>query len=97
MTPAPSAPALSDPTNEALDQTTSPALIWTAPSGATKYHVQVSASAAFTTLVLDDSTLTTTSAQPSGLANSTIYYWHVSASNSGGSSAYSGTDRKSVA
>jgi hypothetical protein len=66
-------------------------LTWTASSGATRYHAQVSAGAAFTTLIFDDSTITATSAQVSGLANNTVYYWRVSASNSGGSSAYSGT------
>jgi hypothetical protein len=51
--------------------------------------VQVSTDAGFGTTVADQSNITTTSYAVSSLAINTTYYWHVSAANSGGSSAYS--------
>ena len=87
---APLAPALSAPGDGATAQATALTVTWNASSGATLYHVQVSTSSTFTSLFVDDATLTTTSRSVSGLANSTVYYWRVNASNSGGTSAYSG-------
>jgi hypothetical protein len=64
-------------------------LAWNASTGATTYRLQVSASATFATTVLDTGTLAGTSFVVPTLAQSTIYYWHVSATNGGGTSAYS--------
>jgi len=84
----PPVPVLSSPANAATNVAIPAALSWAASSGATSYTVQVSANSGFTTFVYNQS-VTTTSTSVSGLANSTVYYWRVSASNTGGSSAFS--------
>jgi hypothetical protein len=74
---------------------TVPTLSWEAAAGAATYCVQVSLNPQFTTYVLNDSTMTTTSraiGSPNGtgqLAGFTDHYWRVSAKNSAGTSAYS--------
>ena len=85
----PSSPLLSSPTNGAMGISLNPNLSWSASSGATTYRLQVSTSSGFSTTVYDNSTITSTSQTISGLSNSTIYYWRVSASNSAGTSNYS--------
>jgi hypothetical protein len=85
----PATPVLASPANGVTNQSVSPTLTWNASSGATSYHLQVSSSSTFSPLVYDNASLTGTSQGVSGLANSTLYYWRVCASNSGGTSAYS--------
>jgi phosphodiesterase/alkaline phosphatase D-like protein len=84
----PSAPTLASPADGATGVSVTPTLSWNASSGATSYTVQVSTVADFSSLTLD-STLTTTSVNLIGLSNNTQYYWRVSATNSGGTSAFS--------
>jgi len=88
---APSAPTLSSPSNSATGVATNPTLSWNASTGATSYQLQVSTSSSFTTTVVNQSGITTTSYAASSLANNTIYYWRVNATNAGGTSAYSAT------
>ena len=85
----PPVPVLSAPANGATGVSTSPTLSWAASAGATSYRVQVSTSSTFATLFLDRPGVTTTSTSVTGLAETTVYYWRVSASNAGGSSAFS--------
>jgi subtilisin family serine protease len=87
--PPPAAPVLSSPANAATGVAVPATLSWAASSGATSYNVQVSTSSTFGTLFLDRPGVTTTSTSVSGLAASTVYYWRVSATNSGGTSAFS--------
>jgi len=87
--PVPSAPTLASPANGATGVSTSPTLTWNASSGATSYRLQVSTSSNFSTTVVDQSNITTTSYRVSGLAASTTYYWRVNASNAGGTSPWS--------
>ncbi|MFH0991057.1 MAG: DUF1565 domain-containing protein [bacterium] len=91
QTQAPAVSVLSSPSNGATAQPTTLTLSWTASAGATKYHLQVSASSAFTLLVVDDSTLTGISRSVGPLANNTTYYWRVRAGSSAGWSAFSGS------
>ena len=87
--PPPAAPVLSSPADGATGVSTSPTLSWNASSGATSYRVQVSTSSTFGTTVYDQSGITGTSTNVSGLAASTVYYWRANATNAGGTSAYS--------
>lgn len=65
-------------------------LSWSAASGATRYQVQISTDAAFSSLIHDDSTVTTTSTPPSGIAGTPAkYWWRVRARNANGWGPYS--------
>lgn len=86
---APSVPTLVSPSDGAINQPTSLTLNWNRSTGATTYRLQVSTNSAFTTTVVDDSTLTITSRQLGPLANNTTYYWRVKAKNIGGTSDWS--------
>ena len=88
-TMAPGAPQPVSPANLAANQPTNPLLIWNAVPGAETYRLQVSLSPGFVSTVFDDSTLTLTSQQLSGLASGTSYYWRVRTKISGESGAYS--------
>lgn len=57
---------------------------WGAPSGATKYQLQVSTSSSFSTTVFDADVGNNTSQEVTGLSLGTLYYWHVRAGNDGG-------------
>ncbi|MCL4540011.1 MAG: T9SS type A sorting domain-containing protein [Bacteroidetes bacterium] len=57
-----------------------------------KYQFQLAKESAFSTLVVNDSTLTDTTEIVTGLNYSTKYYWHVNAYDAGGHSAFSMTD-----
>jgi len=85
----PPAPTLASPANAATGVAVPATLSWNAATGATSYRVQVSTGSTFATLFLDRMGVTTTSTSVSGLAASTVYYWRVSATNAGGSSAFS--------
>ncbi len=85
---APLAPMLLTPADGATGVATNPSLRWNQSATATSYRVQLSLMSDFSTTVLD-STLADTSVAVTGLANSTVYYWRVNASNAGGTSPYS--------
>ena len=85
----PKIPVLTIPANNAADVILSPTLTWNTSAGAASYTLQVSASNTFSSYVYNQSGLTGISRQISGLSNSTIYYWRVSASNIYGTSSYS--------
>ena len=84
-----SAPTPAFPTNGSTNQTTSPTLTWGAVTGATAYDMRVSTVATFASVFSSQTTLTALSASVSGLANSTTYYWEVSATNGSETSAWS--------
>jgi hypothetical protein len=90
--PVPLTPSLIAPPNGATNMPLTPMLYWSSSSGTTLYRVQVSQSSSFTTLVFD-STLNATqiTVPPGKLANMTVYYWRVNASNCGGGSNWSST------
>src|SRR3989339_2008145 len=85
---APAVPLLALPTDATTGQTLSPTLSWNTATGAATYHVQVSTSNIFASILLEDSTLVTTSRAVTGLSNGTVYYWRVQAKNAGGVSAW---------
>lgn len=85
----PAAPVLAAPLNGSPGIVTAPTLMWNATPGAQSYHLQVSTSSAFSSVVFDASGLTSTSAVAAGLSYSTTYFWRVCAANGNGVSAWS--------
>ena len=85
----PTVPVLASPTNGATNQLLASNLTWNSVSAATSYAVMVSTSSAFGTTILSQSGITAPSVTLSALANSTTYYWQVSATNLTLTSAWS--------
>ncbi len=67
-----------------------PRLAWQACAGARNYRLQVAASGSFSPTIVD-TTIVDTMLQLSPLSPNARHYWHVSATNDSGSSAYSST------
>ncbi len=86
----PAPPALVSPGNGTTGVPMNTLLTWGLSPGATGYHLQVATDSTFATTLVDRSNLTSTSDSVNGLANSTTYYWRVSAANSSGVSPWSG-------
>ncbi len=86
----PSTPALVSPLNSSSFATLTPTLTWSLVIGAASYGLQVAKTPDFSTTVLSQTTLAVNS-QMVNLQSSGggIYYWRVSATNSGGSSSWS--------
>ncbi|MGA9118077.1 MAG: T9SS type A sorting domain-containing protein [Bacteroidota bacterium] len=89
--PVASAPSLVSPADNATDIPAPPTLTWNTALTATGYRLQVSTSPTFSTLVIDDSTITDTTKQISGLVSQTTYYWRVRTLSLAGGSAFSGS------
>lgn len=86
---APSAPILSLPANGTIDVAVNPTLRWNHSSGAVSYRLEVAMDSLFGSIVVNQSYVPDTSYAVSGLTTDTQYYWRVSATNGGGSSAFS--------
>jgi hypothetical protein len=89
LLPVPVIPSLSLPTNNSLNQLLALTLSWGTDSTAATYAVQVSTTSSFGTTFSSQGGLTATSCPVTWLANSTVYYWQVNATNPGGTSAWS--------
>ncbi|MCX6132214.1 MAG: SUMF1/EgtB/PvdO family nonheme iron enzyme [Ignavibacteriales bacterium] len=85
----PSTASLSSPLNSAVSVPITPTCTWGALAAATSYHLQVSTTSSFTTAILDDTTLTATSRQLTGIQNSALYYWRVRGKNDAGYGPFS--------
>jgi Tol biopolymer transport system component len=83
------APALVSPTNGATGIPPSPTFEWSAVAGATSYRLQVSNDSTFSSIVIDQWNLTSTSQAISGLSISRTYYWRVNATDAGPASDWS--------
>ncbi|HEX9653193.1 MAG TPA: T9SS type A sorting domain-containing protein, partial [bacterium] len=88
---APLPPHLALPENGAANLTTLPTLSWYTACGAQTYAVQVSVQPNFENLAVDQSGIGVTSFNFTSAANHTTYYWRVRASNSVGTSDWSGS------
>ncbi len=88
---APSQPALLSPVPDASGVPHQPTLSWSASAGAATYHVQVSTQPGFSPLVVNDSSVITTSTTVGPLAAGTKHYWKVRAKNTAGTSPWSVT------
>ncbi len=86
----PSIPALSAPANNSTNQFPSLILSWTTATGAATYEVQVATSSGFgSATVADQGLISGLTYAPPGLNGGTTYYWHVDATNSNGTQAWS--------
>lgn len=83
-------PNLLSPENNARDQAVDITLIWDSVEDAETYNLQISKSAAFTNLELDETDITSTQFAVSGLENTARYYWRVKAFNDVNLSEFSG-------
>jgi hypothetical protein len=77
------------PPNRATGISTNPTLRWNAFAGATSYRLQVGRDSAFSAVIVDQSAISDTFYQVGGLLDSTMYYWHVNATYTGGTTAFS--------
>lgn len=85
----PTTPILDLPPNGSENNPTTLELRWNLSTGTTTYRLQVSMNSAFSTTIVDDSTITAIFHQVGPLAHDTTYYWRVRAKNIGGTSAWS--------
>jgi hypothetical protein len=85
----PSAAVLVSPQNNAKGLVNPITAVWNKSLRGERYRLQVSDNANFTTLVVNDSTITDTSKVLPALANYTQYYWRIKAYNIGGESDWS--------
>jgi PKD repeat protein len=86
---APLAPLLESPPDNSVCVPTNPTLRWFASEGAASYRLQISLTRAFSSTLLDTSNLTNTEFAFDSLQGNTTFFWHVNASNAGGTSAWS--------
>jgi hypothetical protein len=85
-------PTLVSPVNSAPNQALNSALTWNAVAGAVTYRVQLSTYPDFNSSILVDDSLLTTAIRAIGpLSNNTTYYWRVNAKSSGATSGWSDT------
>jgi len=89
ITVAPAAPILTSPSTGSINQPITLTLNWGTVTGAVSYRVQLATDSLFVSLVVNDSTVTSTNKSVSGLGNNTIYFWRVNAKNVGGTSSWS--------
>ncbi len=86
---SPAVPALASPPDNAVDQPVMLTVSWQPVQLAETYHLQVATDLQFSAKVVDDSTLTATSADIGPLNCQTIHYWRVRAKNASGLGAWS--------
>lgn len=81
----PGTPSLSLPADKSTNQSLTPTFSWNAVSNATTYRLQVSSVSTFKSLVIDDSTITSSNSIPTNpLSLKITYFWRVVAKNSAG-------------
>lgn len=85
----PTVPVMTSPSTRSINQPIALTLNWGAVTGAASYRIQLATDSLFVSLIVNDSTVTTTNKSVSGLGNNTIYFWRVNAKNVGGTSSWS--------
>jgi len=85
----PAAPTLASPADGATSIPTSSTLRWNSVTGATSYTLHVSTASDFSTFVVNQGGITSTSFPIAGLQNGTQYFWRVSATNVAGAGPFS--------
>ena len=89
LPPIPGVPLLASPANGLINQPLTETLSWDASSNATLYQIELSTSSSFSSTIINDSTLSSTSTITGVLSAGTTYYWRVQAINAAGSSGFS--------
>jgi hypothetical protein len=87
----PGVPVLALPLNNSVGNQQPIIVKWNKSHRVETYRVQVSKDSSFTTMIVNDSTLTDTVKQITELSNLTKYYWRVQAKNIGGECEWSVT------
>ncbi len=87
--PLPNAPALVSPLNNSTGNQLSLNLVWNRPAYSANFHLQFASDSLFQNLLLNDSTLTDTVKNISGLTVLTNYWWRVRAINFIGNGVFS--------
>lgn len=85
----PDPPVLVSPAHQSSGQPVSPLLRWRTSPLAQSYRLQLSADSLFGSTIIDNAGLTDTVLQVDTLPSGTVHYWRVSASGTGGTSAFS--------
>ena len=83
------APRLSSPPDSSTGVPSTVTLHWQSSPGASSYRVQVSTVPTFSTVLIDDSTVTDSSRAVSALNSNSQYFWRVKARNANGASGWS--------
>ncbi|GEM_PF-871861 len=89
VAPQPDASLLLPVVNTTVGQSGLVTLSWKPVNGAASYHLQLAADPTFTTIVLDSTALTSTTADAVPLLIGTSYYWRVAAENAAGTGDWS--------
>ena len=87
--PEPEAPELTSPQDNAAGIDTTITLEWTGSEMTDSFNLQVSGDADFTDMVINETGITGTSYEVSGLSYHSEYYWRVSGTNLAGDSDWS--------
>jgi hypothetical protein len=85
----PSPPSLLLPPYGSTDVESSTLIRWLASDGAESYHLQVASDEEYSHLVMNQAGITGTDVGVDRLEQGTVYYWHVNATNGGGTSGWS--------
>jgi len=86
----PPAPIPASPADGSTGASISPTLAWNASTGAVGYRLQVSTDSTFATTIVDTSGITAASKIIINLSYQVKYFWRVNATNSAGTSQWSG-------
>ena len=87
----PAVPVLSTPSNGAYGVSSNPQMVWNTAPRAVSYSLQMSTAVDFSTSIVNQTGISSTSFNSAGLVDSTRYFWRVNAANSGGTSSWSPT------
>lgn len=85
----PAIPSLVQPSDDASGLAVVQLLQWNPAGAAQSYRVQMATDSLFASIVMDDSTVVTTSRQTDSLDIGTSYYWRVRSKNTSGESLWS--------